>query len=67
MKSEEVRSCLLYAACEGGSLHVIRKFMSPDLDINKPVSLVRELTNSEVKTPLYGACKGQWNTALWRL
>ena len=58
VKQPDVRSCLLYAACLGGNIDVVRKFLTPDLDINHSVQLVRTFQNSESLTPLYAACAG---------
>ncbi|XP_052793676.1 leucine-rich repeat serine/threonine-protein kinase 1-like [Mya arenaria] len=58
IKHEDVRSCLLYAACLGGNDGIVRRFLSPNMNINEPMKLVRRFTDSENKTPLHGACKG---------
>nr|KAG5709901.1 hypothetical protein BaRGS_029943 [Batillaria attramentaria] len=59
VKSADVRSALLYAACCGGSIEVAKFWVTPNIDINKPVELVSNLQNCENMVPLCAACEGK--------
>ncbi|KAK3595142.1 hypothetical protein CHS0354_028574 [Potamilus streckersoni] len=56
VKDENVRSCLLYAACLSGNVSVVKIWISPGMDINHPLQLVTSFEDCEKKTPLYAAC-----------
>lgn len=56
--SVDVRSALTYAACRGGNLEVVKFWVVPEMDINKPVELVSSLHDCENLIPLYAACEG---------
>ncbi|XP_060551521.1 leucine-rich repeat serine/threonine-protein kinase 1-like [Ruditapes philippinarum] len=58
IKDDQVRNCLLYAACLGGSRDVVKMWLSPGVDINHPLQLVKRLTDCEKLTPLFAACAG---------
>ncbi|KAL3867461.1 hypothetical protein ACJMK2_044663 [Sinanodonta woodiana] len=56
VKDENIRSCLLYAACLSGDVSVVKFWISPGMDINHPLQLVTSFEDCEKKTPLYAAC-----------
>lgn len=58
LKDDEVRTSLLYAACIGGNIDVVKFWLIPGMDVNKPVELVSALRNCELMVPLYAACEG---------
>ncbi|XP_053405645.1 leucine-rich repeat serine/threonine-protein kinase 1-like isoform X2 [Mercenaria mercenaria] len=58
IKDDQVRNCLLYAACLGGNIDVVKMWLSPSIDINHPLQLVKRLTDCEKLTPLFAACAG---------
>lgn len=58
VKGDDVRSCLLYAACRGGNLEVVKLWLSPSMDINQPRQIVIGLDDCENGTPMYAACSG---------
>ncbi|XP_070204815.1 leucine-rich repeat serine/threonine-protein kinase 1-like isoform X2 [Littorina saxatilis] len=58
LKDSEVMQALLYAACKGGHLSMVRRWLLPSLDVNQPVQLVASLLHCEHRTPLHAACEG---------
>ncbi|XP_052100513.1 leucine-rich repeat serine/threonine-protein kinase 1-like isoform X2 [Mytilus californianus] len=58
VKDDGVRSCLLFAACRGGNLEIVKMWLSPSMDINHPKLFVSSLEDCENGTPLYAACSG---------
>ena len=49
---------LLYAACLGGNIDIIKRWINPGMDINQPLRNIESFTDCEIKTPLYAACSG---------
>ena len=55
---DDARYCLLYAACCGGHVNLVKRWYTPGTDINNPLVLVGHLNNCQFKYPLYAACQG---------
>ena len=55
-----MRYCLLYAACKGGHLNLVKKWSSAGTDVNIPVPFVDDLKGCQYQYPLYAACEGQY-------
>ena len=58
VKHEDTRLNLLYAACLGGNVDIIKRWINPGMNINQPLQNVESFTDCEKKTPLYAACSG---------
>ncbi|XP_060064083.1 leucine-rich repeat serine/threonine-protein kinase 1-like [Ylistrum balloti] len=58
IREQDVRSCLLYAACAGGNKDIVSKWYCPGMDINQPKPYIQSLDNSGDNTPIFAACAG---------
>ena len=58
LKAADVLQSLVYAACMGGHLLMVKRWLLPSLDVNQPVQLVTSLHDCEHRTPLHAACQG---------
>ncbi|BFZ02376.1 hypothetical protein BsWGS_05416 [Bradybaena similaris] len=54
----DVQYSLLYAACKGGHLELVKKWFSPDVDVTKTTFYTSDLTACEQMYPLFAACQG---------
>ncbi|BFY97590.1 hypothetical protein BsWGS_00630 [Bradybaena similaris] len=54
-----VRYCLVYAACCGGHVDLMKKWCSAGIDVNETIAFTSDLTNCEQKYPLFAACQGK--------
>lgn len=53
---EDTRMSLVYAACLGGNIDIIKRWIDPGMDINQPLRHIESFTDCEKKTPLFAAC-----------
>ena len=60
MSHEDTRTSLLYAACLGGKIDIIKRWINPGMDINQPLRHIQSFTDSMNKTPLFAACSGKY-------
>ncbi|XP_076443910.1 leucine-rich repeat serine/threonine-protein kinase 1-like [Babylonia areolata] len=58
VKDADVCQAMLYAACVGGHLPMVHIWLTPNVDVNKPLSLVSSLHDCENRTPFHAACEG---------
>ncbi|XP_021368576.1 leucine-rich repeat serine/threonine-protein kinase 1-like isoform X2 [Mizuhopecten yessoensis] len=58
IREQDVRSCLLYAACAGGNKDIVGMWYCPGMDINQPKPYIQSLDNSGDNTPIFAACAG---------
>ncbi|XP_035828104.1 leucine-rich repeat serine/threonine-protein kinase 1 isoform X2 [Aplysia californica] len=56
---ENVRYCLMYAACQGGHLALVKKWISAITDVNSEVEFVASLSACENQYPLFTVCSGE--------
>jgi hypothetical protein len=54
----DVFQALLYAACKGGNLLVVKRWLLPNEDINRPLALLTCFDHCEQKIPMHVACEG---------
>lgn len=56
IREQDVRSCLLFAACAGGNKDIVGMWYCPGMDINQPKPYIQSLDNSGDNTPIFAAC-----------
>ncbi|CAG5133975.1 unnamed protein product, partial [Candidula unifasciata] len=54
-----VRYCLMYAACCGGHVDLMKKWCLPGVDVNETIAFTTDLSRCEQMYPLFAACQGE--------
>ncbi|CAG5122502.1 unnamed protein product [Candidula unifasciata] len=55
---KDIQYCLLYAACKGGHLELVKRWFSPDMDVTEKTFYISDLSKCEQMYPLFAACEG---------